>query len=92
MDSNGEGLTSGAQCSRPWLSQVFLYPLILIEILEDFVLGTFREAIILKKLEFYDKLSQTGEGEGSVRFHTHIQKWSKNFENGPNGPKKSQIT
>ena len=63
-----------------------------VEILEDFVLGTFREAIILKKLEFYDKLSQTGEGEGSVRFHTHIQKWSKNFENGPNGPKKSQIT
>ena len=34
----------------------------------------------------------SNEGGGSVRFPTLIQKWSKVVQNGPNGPKMSQIT
>ena len=33
-----------------------------------------------------------GWGGGSVRFHILIQKWSKMVQNGPHGPKMSQIT
>ena len=45
----------------------------------------------LKKTRILRKTFSNG-GEGSVRFPTLIQKWSKVVQNGPNGPKMHQIT
>ena len=45
----------------------------------------------LKKTRILKKTFSSGGGE-SVRFLTLIQKWPKVVQNGPNGPKMSQIT
>ena len=62
------------------------------QIVLTFLTITLREAIIKKNKDFEKNFLNRGVGGGSVLFLTLIQKWSKVVQNGPNGPKMSQIT